>query len=93
MLYTEDKLYTLKRALPYGSFKCTFRKCLHDYEGLLVKNSDGLYLKSDVLDGGGEKQSPYKYSWILDNGMYWYYKEGGISSITVNNGVSILGEL
>lgn len=93
MLYTEDKLYTLKRDLPYGSFKCTFRKCLQDYEGLLVKNSDGLYLKSDVLNGGGEKQSPYMYSWILDSGYNLYYREGGITSITVTSGVSILGEL
>lgn len=93
MFYTQDKLYTLKRDLPIGVFKCTFRRYSQDYEGLLVKDRYTLYLKSNVLMGGGEKQDPYKYSWILDNGKYMYYKEGGISSITVTNGVSILGEL
>lgn len=93
MIYTQDKLYTLKRDLPIGSFKCVFRKNAENYEGLLVKDRYTLYLKSNVLRGGGESVKPYKYSWVLDNGNYMYYKEGGISSITVTSGVSILGEL
>lgn len=93
MLYTEDKLYTLRRDLPIGSFKCMFRRYSQDYEGLLVKDDAVLCLKSDVLNGGGEIQRPYMYSWILDNGFGLYYEDGGISSITVTSGVSILGEL
>lgn len=93
MIYTQDKLNTLKRDLPIGSFKCTFIKNAEYHEGLLVKDRYTLFLKSNVLMGVEERQDPYKYSWVLDNGVRTYYKEGRIDSITVTSGVSILGEL
>lgn len=92
MIYTQDKLRTLKRDLPIGRFKCVFRINEKNYEGLLVNEVDDLYLKSDRLYGGGAIVKPYKYSWILDNGFYQYYEDGGISSITVLSQI-FLGEL
>ena len=93
MVYTEDNLDNLSKVLPEGIFECTFTKLSKEYKGLLVKDHYCLYLKSDVLAGGGSPLAPYMYSWILDNGCYKYYKDGGISSITVNIGVLSLGEL
>lgn len=93
MFYTRDNLDNLSKVLPEGVFECTFTKLSKEYKGLLVKDHYCLYLKSDVLAGGGSPWAPYKYSWILDNGLFKYYKDGGISSITVNKDTLILGEL
>lgn len=93
MIYTQDNFCKLKRDLPIGSFKCTFRRHSQDYEGLLVNERYTLYLKNNVLMGGGVRQDPYKYSWVLDNSARMYYKEGKIDSITVTNIVTFLGEL
>lgn len=93
MLYTRDNLDNLSKVLPEGNFECTFTKQSKEYKGLLVKDYYCLYLKSDVLAGGGSLWAPYKYSWILDNGYETFYRQGNISSINVLINNVLLGEL
>lgn len=102
MVYTEANFKDLLKDTPIGCFPCVFllRGYSGVHRGLIVKEYDEWYdkrlvlsLKSDILIGGGCKITPFKHSWILDDGILTCYNEAHIELIEVLLDKKLLGEL